>query len=190
MSTMHEHPGGVDAYNAGDIAIRISSGDYEASWHLQTWHGRNTAGMTFAEMCAAHRQAHTITEGATVVTHQPADPFVTKLDPFPGRASTTTGVNVLNAANAAILALAAGNQKSEEAVLPGSASSGQVPEGGGVHRAAPSGPLVVRGELCAYDRCQAGGVILDGAPAVGVGDTWYHPGCWSAFGHPGVCRIR
>ncbi len=43
---------------------------------------------------------------------------------------------------------------------------------------------------CAFDRCQAGGVILDGAPvmsellvahnAVVYGVREYHPGCWEA----------
>lgn len=43
---------------------------------------------------------------------------------------------------------------------------------------------------CAYERCQAGGVILAGAPAftrvglvTGVQLAEYHPGCWAALRH-------
>jgi hypothetical protein len=41
---------------------------------------------------------------------------------------------------------------------------------------------------CAFDRCQAGGVILEGAPrfqrvglVTGVQLSTYHPGCWAAL---------
>lgn len=147
-----------------------------------------------------------------------ADPFVTKLDPFAaagwykvtahgrppaGQAPTVDAGQVAEAFGFEVVddltvTGAGGNQMSEEGDRQGETpaepsnapSSGQVPEGGGSEGAAPSGPLVVRGELCAYDRCQAGGVILPGGVRVTVGEARYHPGCWSAFGHPGVCRIR
>ena len=51
--------------------------------------------------------------------------------------------------------------------------------------AARGGGLDVADSRCAFDRCQAGGIILERAPRMVTtyglgGDVAYHPGCWAA----------
>ena len=36
-------------------------------------------------------------------------------------------------------------------------------------------------DRCAFDHCQAGGVILPGAPPVELDGAFWHPGCWAAY---------
>lgn len=38
-------------------------------------------------------------------------------------------------------------------------------------------------DRCAFDRCQAGGVILPSAPRVEIDGAFWHPGCWAAYRH-------
>ena len=50
-------------------------------------------------------------------------------------------------------------------------------------------PPLIRADSCAFERCQAGGVILERAPRVAVGTFVFHPGCAAAVGG-GLARMR